>query len=252
MLRLHVVTPLPCPQWDMSQPGSRTVPPQTRKVSYCFSFIWIFRSISSIKPPLMMLLFVWSCWMSVGIIKDAFPLKPAANLESALHEWSAAPNRCLNVDVHHTHDQKQWLKLCDRVNFQAKFPAERGTERCEEKMPVEKKSKWIWQTCARACALAEPNASVSQKQMSRSCCERMQIFIHVRVPTGVDLEHSTGWTLRKGTESFIPLPRIWASYFPGIYTSNWTEDALIVIVSPLYRTPVPNSCFFRAAVALVQ
>lgn len=82
MLHLHV-TPLPCPQWDMSQPGSRTVPPPTRKVS-CFGFSWTLRSISLITPPLTMLLFVRSCWLSVGIIKDTFTLVTAATLQAGI------------------------------------------------------------------------------------------------------------------------------------------------------------------------
>lgn len=67
----------------------------------------------------------------------------------------------LTMVMHHTHDQKQWLKLCDRVNFQAKFPAERGTERCEEKAPVERKDTWMWQP--GACGRTGLNVGVVQK-----------------------------------------------------------------------------------------
>lgn len=81
MLRLHVVTPQPCPQWDLSQPGSRAAPPPTSKVSVFFGFSWTLRSISLIPPPL---LFVWSCWLSVGIIKDAFSLETAASLRAGI------------------------------------------------------------------------------------------------------------------------------------------------------------------------
>lgn len=77
--------------------------------------------------------------------------------------------------MHHTHDQKQWLKLCDRVNFQAKFPAERGTERCEEKAPVERKDTWTWQPSA--CGRTGLDVGASQNHTRGSCYKPVQIFI---------------------------------------------------------------------------
>lgn len=57
----------------------------------------------------------------------------------------------------------------------------RGQDACGEK----RASEYDVRACVRALA------AVSQIQMRGSCCERMQILIHVRVPAGVVLEHST-------------------------------------------------------------
>lgn len=140
MLRLHVVTPLPCPQWDMSQPGSRAVPPQAREVSCSVASSDLF-TISSIKP------------------NDAHSPWKLQQVFNGAHTHGPPP---LTVVMHRTHDQKQWLKLCDRVNFQAKFPAERGTERCEEKAPVERKDTWIWQSSA--CGRTGLNVGVRKRE----------------------------------------------------------------------------------------
>lgn len=123
----------------------------------------------------------------------------------------------LNVVMHHTHDQKQWLKLCDRVNFQAKFPAERGTERCEEKAPVERKDTWIWQPSA--CGRTGLNGGVLQKHERILLQTRANIYSGLVVlghltaiwPKNADQRHRKQRVLRR---TFLVRASNWGSFDP--------------------------------------
>lgn len=201
MLRLHVVTPLPCPRWDMSQPGSRAVPPQTRKASCSGASSHLF-SIPSIKPN-----------------EARSPWKAAAGLEVGLHARFPGCDRgyASHARPETMTETLRSSKLPGKVSSWAWDWKVRGKGACGEKGHVNMATRCVWAYRARCWWITK-----TREDPAANPCKYL-----FRVVLG----HLTAiWTLPNNADRRQRKQRVLrcsrASRFPGLSVSSRTVTSL--------------------------